>query len=872
MRDDIAEALIDDSADRSRHHRRAHSASMLALAAITLLASLVTLTPAGAADDAADGGDSATDAEAQNEAEPDSPTGAAQVVRYAAADAYALSIEVAQALVDSNGGSSEWAVLTSDEPWVEAAAAGPLAASLGAPVVLVPPGGLQSPAARPDVVEFLRSAGVRRVVVVGSPEALPNHEPSVLYGLGMLPRNIERVHSDDPVVTSIAVAERIGAPAEFGELGRTVIIASDRSVADAVAVGPLAAAGPFPLLLTGPDALDQRITTHLTEHEVAHVVLVGGTAVIAPAVQEAIATAGITVTRLAGRDRADTARLAAELFDQHTAESLACANGPTRIGLAPAQHPELALNAGPLLAQQCTPLRYTEPGRLPADLHNTLYLARHRLPPLEVKLFGGEDALPRRVLDIDAPPVRFAAFNFRWNDDAGGLVGVLEIIDETGAVRSYPETEVTLRGDQLALSDWWQRPYNYVGHRPQLSWSPDGKLLAFWNVDVTEVHVLDVRDGDLRRVAHVDPAMYGIGSRLKWSPDGTKLVFDAIVKEESTLSDPFLTVNGVSEFTDELFLYDTLTGDTTRLTHNNFVDSAGPWSPDGTRLAIIQFPASSTWMSPFGLVAYRRLIVMDMATNESHELHPYVLSALWSPDGEMLALSATPDGAFNTRAHSLYLATPDGSQVQQIPGPSCDGCRRYATRFPLPYIYPEGWSPTGDQIAYSALFWADRKGLTRNVVSGETFEVFHESEEELFASGRSEGLRFIGWTPDGSNLMYLKSACRGGNSSQAEELSVVQIAADGSELSKLHDLAPLIGESSASCYPTYGLAPDRRQIVLVDENLGLLAAGLNGTHIDRLVTPTPRPEHVAFRIHDPCRVEWTRSGVHVGCRFSTGEF
>ena len=40
---------------------------------------------------------------------------------------------------------------------------------------------------------------------------LPNHEPSVLYELGMLPRNIERVHGDDPVATAIAVAERFDA-------------------------------------------------------------------------------------------------------------------------------------------------------------------------------------------------------------------------------------------------------------------------------------------------------------------------------------------------------------------------------------------------------------------------------------------------------------------------------------------------------------------------------------------------------------------------------------------------------------------------------------------------------------------------------------
>lgn len=106
--------------------------------------------------------------------------------------------------------------------------------------------------------------------------------------------------------TAIAIAERLGAPSEMGQQGRTVIIASDQSVADAVAVGPLAAAGPFPLLLSAPDALDPRITAYLAEHEVAHVVLVGGTAAIATAVRHTIEAADISVTRLAGRDRSDT--------------------------------------------------------------------------------------------------------------------------------------------------------------------------------------------------------------------------------------------------------------------------------------------------------------------------------------------------------------------------------------------------------------------------------------------------------------------------------------------------------------------------------------------------------------------------------------
>ncbi|MCY4516342.1 MAG: cell wall-binding repeat-containing protein [Acidimicrobiaceae bacterium] len=307
------------------------------MVALVVLLGIWPLTPSGAIEPAPDTAEVSADAAVEYRA------GDVEIVRYADSDPYGLSVDVAQALVDAQVGSSEWVVLASGESWADAAMAGPLAASLGAPVVLVPPGGLQSTAARPDLVEFLRSAGVRRVVIGGNPDTLPNHEPSVLYGLGMLPRNIERVHGSDPVGATVAVAERIGAPAEFGDLGRTVIIASDRSVADAVAIGPLAAAGPFPLLITAPDALDMRIAAYLADREVAHVVLVGGEAAVAPAVQRTIEAAGLTVTRLAGRDRAETALLAADLFHQHTADDPGCTAGPTRAGLAPARHPELAV-------------------------------------------------------------------------------------------------------------------------------------------------------------------------------------------------------------------------------------------------------------------------------------------------------------------------------------------------------------------------------------------------------------------------------------------------------------------------------------------------------------------------------------------------
>ena len=554
------------------------------------------MIPAGAAteDPATGADDSTSDTKNQRRAGPDESVGGVEVLRYTGSDQYELSLAVAQAPLDAGGGAPEWAVLASGESWAEAATAGPLAASLDAPVLLVPPGGLQTAAARPDLVEFLRSSAVRRVVIVGSRDVLPNHEPSVLYGLGMLPRNIERVHGDDLVGTSISIAERIGAPAELGELGRTVIIASDQSVADAVAVGPLAAAGPFPLLLTAPDQLDSRIAAYLEEHEVAHVVLVGGTTAIAPAVQEAIETAGATVTRLAGRDRRDTARLAADLFDQHPAENRSCNDGPTRIGLATAQHPEQALTAGALLARGCAPLRYVQPGRLPADLRNTLFLARQQSSGVKVLVFGGESAVTDDAIDVVLPPLRLAFVSVGQVTDDRMRNTRIAVVNEHGVIRSFPQTSIDVPAWPSPGSERVCRPHDLV-------WSPAGRFLSYQSLCTPEIFVLDTETGESYQVAFDDSELifgdlswetggwtdaYRVGPL--WSPDGSSFVFTAFLDHPSTVG----TWRGNPLHFAELFVHDAESRTTRRLTKNTVHDLVGSWTPDSTTVGTLRHEGS----------------------------------------------------------------------------------------------------------------------------------------------------------------------------------------------------------------------------------------------------------------------------------------
>jgi len=794
-----------------------------------LAASLLPVPAVGAAEGSASADESVGEADAEAEAALDKSAGDVEVVRYAGSDQYELSLSVAQALVDADGGTSEWAVLASGESWADAATAGPLAASLGAPVVLVPPGGLQTATARADLVEFLRSSGVRRVVIVGSPDVLPNHEPSVLFGLGMLPRNIERIHGDEPIGTSVAIAERMDMPAELGELGRTVIIAGEQSTADAVAIGPLAAAGPFPLLLTAPDALDPRIAAYLTEHEIAHVVLAGGTTAIAPAVQETIEAAGTTVTRLAGRDRSDTARLAADLFNQHTADDPACANGPTRIGVTPAQQPEQALTAGPLLAAQCTPLRYAKPDKLPDDLRNALYFAQNSSRAALIQIFGDEASIAHAVVEIAAPPIRLAAFDrLRSNVTTSHEAGVL-IIDENGErhrFRFVPGRDASGADSRFSEN--------------QLAWSPDGTRLAI--VGERHLFVLGSGAGAIREGTVPDLAFRHLPTWHwpEWSPDSTKLAFTAFVGDPTTCMGgdcgdyPFL------KHAAEMFLYETATGTTSRLTYNKINDAVRSWSPDGTRIALTRSRV------PMGIfAAYRHpesLHIMDITTGAVTDVYEPAQSVggiWWAPDGGHLAFSGAIEDAF--AAPHIFLAASDGSAIRQLtpyPGPQ-------ATSFG----WAIGWSPDSRFVAHGTRYYgagASTETLhIHDVASGEDASINLDFDARLIARG---------WSSDGTKLLYMQYPPR---PRDQRPLALIGVNPLDGNVEQLVAVPAEITSTSASA-----IAPDASQMAFI---YGELQFGIIGTQWAGLRSEAEIPFPLFVDEFALCDMAWTVNGIRGSC-------
>jgi Tol biopolymer transport system component len=124
-------------------------------------------------------------------------------------------------------------------------------------------------------------------------------------------------------------------------------------------------------------------------------------------------------------------------------------------------------------------------------------------------------------------------------------------------------------------------PVKEVGEIYSLSWSPDGKSIAFAAIDdgVTDIFSIALDDDSVRRLT--DDA-YG-DLQPSWSPDGAKIAF---------VSDRFTTDLSellYGEF--RLALYDLQTGDITELSTFEEGKNLNPeWSPDGADLFFISDP------------------------------------------------------------------------------------------------------------------------------------------------------------------------------------------------------------------------------------------------------------------------------------------
>lgn len=223
--------------------------------------------------------------------------------RLAGADRLATAVAISRAAF-SDG--ADTAVVAAAGNFPDALAAAPLAAAVDGPVLLNPGEELAAP-----VAEELRRLGVTRVVVIGGVTA---QSDAVADGLAALPDvTVERLAGADRAATAAAAARRavdVWRAAGVDGAGEEVLVASGGDFPDALAAGPLAAAGRRPLLLVGADEVPAATAAALAELGASRVTVVGGTGVVGAGVAAALAE-DHTVDRLAGDSRYATAAVVA---------------------------------------------------------------------------------------------------------------------------------------------------------------------------------------------------------------------------------------------------------------------------------------------------------------------------------------------------------------------------------------------------------------------------------------------------------------------------------------------------------------------------------------------------------------------------------
>jgi len=161
-------------------------------------------------------------------------------------------------------------------------------------------------------------------------------------------------------------------------------------------------------------------------------------------------------------------------------------------------------------------------------------------------------------------------------------------------------------------------------------WSPDGALIAFTTQrdGVSAIYVMNADGGNPRRLVTAPESdacgTVGLGS-LAWSPDGSQLAYGA----------HFVCGSPVGHGAD-YYVVGRSGGAATFLASGSTFRGAGPrWSPDGTRLALVD-----------GGLSHENVIVVEsdgsdrMSLTDSVDGAGCTSSPSWAPDGSRLAFAA----------------------------------------------------------------------------------------------------------------------------------------------------------------------------------------------------------------------------------------
>ena len=250
-----------------------------------------------------------------------------------------------------------------------------------------------------------------------------------------------------------------------------------------------------------------------------------------------------------------------------------------------------------------------------------------------------------------------------------------DILDTIGIYIVEMET-----GRQMLL----QPPVPLDGLTDQLSWSPNGRQLAYtsegrlWVVNVDGSDPYELTDTFVRGGA-------------AWSPDGISIAY---IRES------------LQSYTRHLYIAQA-DGAQNRMLSGDLEDASfSVWSPDGSQLAFVA-----------GDVLDPNLYVVDPSNGSPYLVTENIYSATgsspaWSPDGQQIVYESSQ------YPNDLYIVNADGTGERRLTDNEAN--EMYGFRKPI-------WTPDGQQIVFI------RDGVFLINIDGSNFRQVTQNTQQLFS-------------------------------------------------------------------------------------------------------------------------------------------
>jgi putative cell wall-binding protein len=222
------------------------------------------------------------------------------VREFAGQDRYDTALRLAKNFATSKGGlgAVPSAFVASGESLIDSISVAGLAGYVDAPILLTPSDSLHG-----GVADFIEDYGVSTVYVLGGSAAVADSVVTAIEGLSAKPK-ATRIAGDDRYATAAATASMIDAESSWCDtdaVSAVLINGGSDMLSYGVAVQTIAYRLQLPVLMTATDELPDATAEYITDNDVEHVQIIGGTGAVSADVASALTTLGVdTVDRVDG--------------------------------------------------------------------------------------------------------------------------------------------------------------------------------------------------------------------------------------------------------------------------------------------------------------------------------------------------------------------------------------------------------------------------------------------------------------------------------------------------------------------------------------------------------------------------------------------